>query len=66
MELNERVLADDYPVHWDYVYVADNKLIVSNIKGTVRDLKRDLKAKEIKSCDIEGRRKQMNQNRLKT
>ena len=57
MEINERILDNDYPVFWDYYYVCDDKVVVSNIQGTVLDLKRDLKCKEVKSCDIEARRK---------
>jgi hypothetical protein len=41
-DLNEPILADDYPVHYSYLYVADGKLIISDVQGTVRDLKRDL------------------------
>lgn len=60
--LNEQELPNDYPVHWDYLYVADGRLIVSDIQGTVLDLKRDLKKRGlscevITSCDREGRRK---------
>ena len=64
--LNERVLEDDYPVYWDYLYVCDGKVIKSDIQGTVKDLKKDLRsyykleAKEITTCDIEGRRKLLN------
>lgn len=60
-KLNEKELSDDYPVYWDYLYVCDGKVIRSDIQGTVRDLKRDLRsyskleAKVITSCDIEGR-----------
>jgi len=56
--LNEPILENDYPVYWDYLYVCDGKVIRSDIQGTVIDLKRDLKCKEIKSCDIAGRLKQ--------
>ena len=59
-ELNEPILEDDFPVHWDYVYVVDGKVTTSDIKGTVADLKRDLRlqgkeAKEVRRCDINGR-----------
>ena len=37
-----KVLDDDYPVHYDYLYFANKKLIRSDIKGTVKDLKYDL------------------------
>ena len=58
-ELNESELPDDYPVYWDYLYVADGKVARSDIQGNVRDLKRDLNAKVITNCDIAGRRKSM-------
>jgi hypothetical protein len=54
-ELDEPVLADDYKVYGDYLYVADGKVIRSDIFGTVRDLKRDIGAKEIRRCDMAGR-----------
>lgn len=54
-ELNEPILDDDYPVYWDYLYVADGKVVRSDIQGTVRGLKADLNAKEIRRCDISGR-----------
>ncbi|NTS31308.1 hypothetical protein HQ945_08570 [Phyllobacterium sp. BT25] len=53
--LNERELPDDYPVYGDYLYVADGKVIRSDVFGTVRDLRRDTGAKVITSCDIYGR-----------
>lgn len=56
-ELNEPVLPDDYPVYGGYLYVADGKVIVSDLHGTdVRHLKHHLKAKEIRRCDIYGRK----------
>lgn len=55
VKLDERELPDDYPVYWDYMYVADGKVIRSDIQGTVRDLKRDVGASIITSCDIAGR-----------
>jgi len=54
-QLQERVLDNDYPVYWDYIYVADGKVIRSDIQGTVRDLKRDLGALTITTCDYFGR-----------
>lgn len=61
-ELDERTLEDDYPVHWDYLYVVDGKVVCSNVKGTVRTLKEDLRsrgwpAQEVTTCDIFGRQK---------
>jgi hypothetical protein len=64
LELNERVLPDDHPVYGNYFYVCDGKVIISDlIRGTVADLKRDLReyykleAKEIKNCDVIGRQR---------
>lgn len=69
IKLNERVLDDDYPVYMDYLYVCDGKVIRSDVEGTVKDLKRDLRsfykleAKIITTCDIAGRIKlQENEN----
>jgi len=45
---SESILDDDYPVNWDYIYIADNKIVRSDIKGTVLDLKKYLKVKEIR------------------
>lgn len=57
-KLNEPILDDDYAVFWDYLYIADGKVVRSDIKGTVCQLKADLGAKEIRRCDIFGRRKE--------
>jgi hypothetical protein len=53
----ENVLPDDYPVHWEYLYVCDARVRVSPIGGggTVADLKRELNAREVRSCDIAAR-----------
>jgi hypothetical protein len=59
-ELKERVLPDDHPVYWDYLYVADGKVIKSDIQGDVRRLKLALGVSEIKNCDIYGRQDQAN------
>ena len=56
-ELNEEILPDDYPIYGDYLYVADGKVIRSDWHGvTVAKLKRELGAKEIRRCDIYGRK----------
>lgn len=60
--LDERELPDNHPVYWDYFYVCDGKVIRSDIKGTIIDLKRDLRsmgydAEKITNCDIRGRSK---------
>lgn len=55
-QLNEPELEDNYPVYYGYLYVADGKLIASEITGDVARLKLFLKAKKICRCDIQGRR----------
>lgn len=52
---SERILPDDYPVFPAYLYVADGRVIRSMIHGTVRELKADIPAKEIRSCDMSER-----------
>jgi hypothetical protein len=55
-ELNEPILADDYPIYGDYLYVADGKVVRSDWHGiTAREFKAHLKAKELRRCDIIGR-----------
>ena len=49
---NERVLEDDYPVHVGYSYIADKRIVASMVFGTVKDLKKDLNAKEVRNCDL--------------
>lgn len=53
--LNERILPDDYPVYYGYLYVADNEVISSGIEGDIGRLKMLLKVNEIKNCDIISR-----------
>lgn len=65
IKLNEQELSNDYPVHWNYLYVVDGKVIRSYEKGTVSTLKKDLrsigmKANIVMNCDVEGRRKILN------
>ena len=52
----ETILPDDYPIYGGYVYIGDMKFFVNNIlvRGTVADLKREYKLKEIRKCDIFG------------
>lgn len=53
----ERALPDDYPIYGDYLYVVDGKVYRSDWHDiTVRELKRHLKATEVRNCDIYGRR----------
>lgn len=59
-ELDEPILEDDYPVFWDYLYVADGKVVRSDVKGTVADLRYDLRSQNrsaeiITKCDLAGR-----------
>lgn len=51
----EPILADDYPVYSDYFYIVSGEPVRSVITGRVRDLKRLLKVKEIRRCDMVGR-----------
>lgn len=52
---NEHVLEDDYPVHAGYCYVADKRVVVSDISGTVRALKAAVKATEVRRCNMAAR-----------
>lgn len=52
-ELNEPILPDDYPIYGDYLYIVDGKVYRSDWHGiTVRQLKRELGATEVRRCDI--------------
>lgn len=56
-DLNEPVLADDYPIYADYLYVADGKVIRSDWHGiTARQFKNREGIQELRRCDIYGRR----------
>lgn len=55
VEATEPILSDDYPVFPTYCYVADGRVIRSMIEGTVRELKVDISAKEIRRCDLGAR-----------
>lgn len=54
-KLREVVLEDSHPVHFGYAYVADGKVIISDMEGNIGDLKRHTGAQEITNCDIFGR-----------
>jgi hypothetical protein len=58
-KLNERVLDDDYPVHFGYWYVADGVPVQSELFGdpvpTVFELRIHLNVREIRNCDLAGR-----------
>jgi hypothetical protein len=45
---SERILPDYYPVYYGYCYIVDNKCYISDIEGTVADIKRKEKAKEVR------------------
>ena len=51
----ERILPDDYPVHYGYMYVVDGKVCSAPDSMTIKDLKIRLKASEIRNCDIAKR-----------
>lgn len=59
MTLEERELEDDYPINIGYLYVINDKVVRSEIKTTVKDLKRTFKSQfpnlSVKNCDIAGR-----------
>lgn len=40
----KEILSDDYPIYMGYVYVVDGKVIESDITGTVKDFKKDLRS----------------------
>lgn len=52
---NEDVLPDDYPVYGDYLYVADNQVVRSDVFGTVRTLKQAIGAAEVRRCNLATR-----------
>lgn len=57
-ELNEPVLADDYPIYGGYWYVADGRPVNSDWHGiTAREFKRRECVKELRRCDIVGRQR---------
>jgi hypothetical protein len=57
-ELNEPILEDDYPIYAGYLYVADGKVICSDYHGiTARQFKAREGIKELRRCDIYGRKR---------
>lgn len=53
---SERILENNFPVYWDYLYIVDGKVFRSDIQGTIMTLKRDLfKLGKIASIDVEVR-----------
>jgi hypothetical protein len=53
--VNENVLPDDYPVYFGYLYVADCKVISSDVEADVARLKRYLDCKEVRRCNMAAR-----------
>jgi len=56
MPFNERELPDDYPMHYGYLYVADDEVVQCTGRATTVGESKTLYGwKSIKSCDITGR-----------
>lgn len=53
--LEERILPDNYPLRFGYLYIVDNKVIRMIEDMTVFELKRRRNVIEVKNCDIAGR-----------
>jgi hypothetical protein len=52
-ELNEPVLADDYPIYAGYAYVADGKVVTSNWHDIPAwKFKKLIGATELRRCDL--------------
>lgn len=55
---DEPLLEDDYPVYPGYYYLVDGFTVESSVRGTVRDLKADVRVyfgfepKEVRRCDL--------------
>ena len=52
---SESILDDSYPIYADYLYVADGRVVRSDVQGSVRTLRHVLKATEIRRCNIFAR-----------
>jgi hypothetical protein len=51
---SETIMDDNTPVYYGYIYIADG-VIVRNyniFEGTIKDLKKELNAKEIRRCEL--------------
>ena len=49
----ERVLEDDYPIYGGYLYIVDERVIVSDYHEiTVKKFKQLMNAKEIRNCNM--------------
>lgn len=51
----EDVLADDYPVHIDYLYLTPKGVKRSPLRGSVAQLKKALDVTEVRKCDLGAR-----------
>jgi len=62
---NEEILADDYPIYGDYLYVVDGKPYRSDFHGiTAAELRRRLKATEVRRCNIYARQAAASSDRV--
>lgn len=58
--LDEPSLPDDYPIYGGYLYVADGRVYRSDWHDiTARELRNREGFKEVRRCDIVGRRRSM-------
>jgi hypothetical protein len=57
-DLNEPILPDDYKMYGNYLYVVDGKVTKSDLHDvSVRIYKIRMNAKEVRRCDIFGRKR---------
>ena len=49
-DLKEPVLADDYPVYGNFLYIADGKVVRSDVFGTVRLTEQDAGLRRAANC----------------
>ena len=55
-DLDEPILPDDYPIHANYLYVADGNVVMSDWHNiTARQFKAREGIKELRRCDMAGR-----------
>ena len=51
----EKILSDNHPVYYGYLYLCDSRIVSSDIEGKVSDLKHDAKCNEVRNCDLAER-----------
>jgi len=56
IEYDEDVMTDDMRVYIGYLYVCDGEVVKSHIEGDIKTLKLTLGVKEVRHCNIIGRR----------